>query len=425
MQFILLFCTIMRKLALENQITMKQISYLLYSIIILFTLYSCNPNNNQCKNDDETADTVTIIEYGIPIEQYEMEEGIVKKGQTLSDLFASFGALPQITSQLNTLNDSIFNVKNVKAGSTYKVYFTNDSIRVPHYFVYNKSVVDHMVFHLIDSLHIHHYQKPINSILKTSSAVIESSLWNAIEEQNLNRALAIDLSDIYAWEIDFFGIQKGDNFTVLYDELFVDSTSIGIGKIHAVKFNHEGKDYYAYHYSDSIAELDGYWNEKGQNLKKAFLKAPLKFSRISSGFSYARKHPIYKIVRPHTGVDYSAPKGTPVMAIGDGKVIFKAYKGGGGNTIKIKHNSNYTTAYLHLSNYAKGIRTGSQVKQGQVIGYVGSTGASTGPHLDFRVWKNNTPINPLRMESPSADPIPSNCMNKFQAICDSLTKYLN
>lgn len=415
----------MRKLALENQIAMKQTSYLLYSIIILFTLYSCNPNNNQCQNDYETSDTVTITEYGIPIEQYEMEEGIVKKGQTLSELFASIGTLPQITSQLNTLNDSIFDVKSVKAGNTYQVYYTNDSVRVPHYFVYHKSVVDHMVFHLIDSVHIHHYQKPINSILKTSSAVIESSLWNAIKEQNLNRALAIDLSDIYAWEIDFFGIQKGDNFTVLYDELFVDSTSIGIGKIHAVKFNHEGKDYYAYHYSDSIAELDGYWNEKGQNLKKAFLKAPLKFSRISSGFSYARKHPIYKIVRPHTGVDYSAPKGTPVMAIGDGKVIFKAYKGGGGNTIKIKHNSNYTTAYLHLSNYAKGIRTGSHVKQGQVIGYVGSTGASTGPHLDFRVWKNNTPINPLKMESPSADPIPSNCMNNFKAICDSLTKYLN
>lgn len=161
-------------------------------------------------------------------------------------------------------------------------------------------------------------------------------------------------------------------------------------------------------------DTTGYWNEVGENLQKAFLKAPLKFSRISSGFTYSRRHPVTRIVRPHTGIDYAAPKGTPVMSIGSGVVIQKGYAGGGGHTVKIKHNATYTSAYLHLSAYGKGIAKGARVSQGQIIGYVGSTGLSTGPHLDFRIWKNNTPINPLKMESPPAQKILAGRMAEFK-----------
>jgi murein DD-endopeptidase MepM/ murein hydrolase activator NlpD len=158
-----------------------------------------------------------------------------------------------------------------------------------------------------------------------------------------------------------------------------------------------------------------WWNEKGESMRKAFLKAPLQYSRVSSGFSYSRKHPVTRKVQPHTGVDYAAPKGTPVMTIGDGVVTSVKYEGAGGNTVRIRHNSVYSTAYLHLSKYAKGLKAGQRVRQGEVIGYVGSTGRSTGPHLDFRVWKNGTPINPLKMDSPPAEPIKEANREAFEA----------
>jgi murein DD-endopeptidase MepM/ murein hydrolase activator NlpD len=226
--------------------------------------------------------------------------------------------------------------------------------------------------------------------------------------------LALELSEIYAWTIDFFGLQKGDSIRVYYDEQYVDSTRVGIGRIYAADFYHGRKWLEAFYFE--AGDVHSYFDGDGKSLRKAFLKAPLNYKRISSHFTYARKHPIYKTVRPHTGVDYAAPAGTPVVSIGDGVVIEKGYKGGGGNTVKIKHNSTYTTAYLHLQKYGPGIAVGTRVSQGQVIGYVGSTGASTGPHLDFRVWKNGTPVDPLKMESPPVEPVPTKYRPEFDSI---------
>jgi murein DD-endopeptidase MepM/ murein hydrolase activator NlpD len=245
-----------------------------------------------------------------------------------------------------------------------------------------------------------------------AAVTINSSLWNDVVRAGYNPLLALRLSDIYAWSIDFFGLRKGDSFMAIYEELYVGDKFVDIGTIHGAYFTHAGREYDAYRFiQDEVAQ---YWNEKGENLRKAFLKAPLSFSRISSGFSYARRHPVTRVVRPHTGVDYAAPRGTPVMSIGDGVVIQKSYAGGGGNTVRIKHNSTYTTAYLHLHNYAKGLAVGKRVRQGEVIGYVGSTGLSTGPHLDFRVWKNGKAINPLTMEAPPADPIKKSSAESFK-----------
>jgi murein DD-endopeptidase MepM/ murein hydrolase activator NlpD len=235
--------------------------------------------------------------------------------------------------------------------------------------------------------------------------------------------VAIELSEIFAWTIDFFGLQQGDAFKIMYDEEYVDSMAIGIGEIHGAWFRHAGKEFTAIPF-----EQDGkieFFDAEGNSLRKAFLKAPLRFSRISSRFTGSRYHPVLKRYTTHYGVDYAAPSGTPVLSIGDGVVISAGWSGGGGNMVKIRHNSVYSTAYLHLKAYGSGIRAGTYVRQGDVIGYVGSTGLSTGPHLDFRVWKNNAPVNPLTLESPSVEPVKKEQMDAFLAASAEIVMGLN
>ena len=399
---------------------------ILLIIGLALTFVGCNKPSEQEQEEQifqEIAEDKLNIEYGgIIVDDYNAIDKKITSGTAVSNLFISAGVDPRTAYQLNFTPDSIFSAKRVKAGKSYTIYQTKDSVAKTDYIVYHRSLVEHVVFDFKDSLNVSLYKKPVTTVSKVDSVQIESSMWNAIVDNNLNLGLAGELSEIFAWVIDFFGIQAGDGFKVYYDENYVDSTSVGISKIHAAVFTHNKQLYYAYNYEKG--ETSGFWDEKGNSLKKAFLKAPLKFTRISSGFTYARKHPVYKVVRPHTGIDYAAPKGTPVMSIGDGKVTLRAWKGGGGNTVYIKHNSVYSSGYLHLSAYAKGLKVGDRVKQGQVIGYVGSTGASTGPHLDFRVWKNGTPINPLKMESPSVAPIPAALMEDFKVVRDSLNTKL-
>jgi hypothetical protein len=248
-------------------------------------------------------------------------------------------------------------------------------------------------------------RKKVDIVRQKIRGKIETSLWNAMIDAGSNPMLANDLSDIYAWSIDFFGLQPGDSFSVVCNEEFVDTISLGCNKILAAYFSHANTDFYAIPFNQS--NVESYYDLDGNSLRKAFLKAPLKFSRISSKFSNSRLHPVLKIRRPHHGVDYAAPSGTPVYAIGDGKIIKASYgyNRGGGNMLKIRHNGTYTTAYLHLKGFAKGIKSGVYVKQGDLIGYVGSTGLSTGPHLDFRFYKNNQAIDPLRVEAPPVEPV--------------------
>jgi len=224
--------------------------------------------------------------------------------------------------------------------------------------------------------------------------------------------LAVELSEIFAWSIDFFGIQEGDRYKVLYEESYVDSLSVGIDRILGAWFFSSGTEFWAIPF-----EQDGvrsFFDEKGNSLRKAFLKAPLRYSRISSGFSNSRYHPVLKIRRPHHGVDYAAPTGTPVHTVGDGIVTKIGYQAnGGGNYVKIKHNSVYTTTYMHLSRFGKGIRSGVYVKQGEIIGYVGATGLATGPHLDFRFYKNGSAVNPLTVEAPPVEPVHPENLNPY------------
>ncbi len=364
-----------------------------------------------------------VYKYELPVDSFYLEESVVGAGQHLSSILSRYGVNLGTIDTIAKKAKPVFDVRKIRQGNYYTVFQSRDSTRRAMYFVYENSPILFTVFELFDSLKVYQAEKKVIYKMKTAQGEIQSSLWNAMKASGLDPMLALNLENVYAWTIDFFSLQKGDRFRFIYDEIYVDSVSIGINNIYAAQFNYYGKEILAFRFekNDSV----GYYNQKGENLQKEFLKAPLKFSRISSGFSGGRLHPILRIVRPHHGVDYSAPTGTPVMSIGEGTVVSKGWAGGGGNTVKIRHNSVYTTVYMHLSRYADGINAGSRVRQGQVIGYVGSTGLSTGPHLDFRVYKGGSAVNPLTIESPPARPVDPKYMQEYTMLKDSLLRDLH
>lgn len=350
--------------------------------------------------------------YGINIDTLDVEEGYIGKNQYLSTILHSKGVSYQTIDMLSK-NRKTFDPRRIKKGNKYSFLLTRDSVPEAVYFVYEIDNINYAVFGLRDSIAVWLGQKEIDTIRETACGTITSSLWNSMIENGYDINLSLRMSEIFAWTIDFFGIQKNDEYAIIYDRMYIDSTSVGIGNIYAACFKHSGSNQYAFFF-DGNGKSD-FYDENGQNLRKAFLKAPLNYSRISSKFTGNRYHPVLKIYRPHHGVDYAAPAGTPVVAIGDGTITKKGFQAkGGGNYLYIKHNSTYTTCYMHLKGYAKGIKQGVKVKQGQVIGYVGSTGIATGPHLDFRVYKNGNPIDPLKMKSPSAESVRTNDMEKFK-----------
>jgi len=309
---------------------------------------------------------------------------------------------------------SVFDVRKIRSGNNYILFCDRDSIARARYFVYEHDPTTCYVFSFNDSLNITPFKKEIKSEIKYSSGTIETSLWDAMVNGGLNRELVGKMSEIFAWTVDFFGLQKGDNFKVVYEEFFIDGKSLGAGRIYGAQFNRTGSTITAIPFIQDGKE--SYFDIDGNSLRKAFLKAPLEFSRISSHFSSARMHPILRIIRPHYGVDYAAPIGTPVKAIGDGRVTAATNEGASGRMVRIQHNSVYATGYMHLSRFGDGIAPGKIVKQGDIIGYVGSSGLSTGPHLDFRFYMNGSPVDPLKVDAPPVEPISEVNKPKFEKI---------
>ncbi len=396
---------------------MKKTKYLiglvLFLIIIFFLTLFVNHYSGLTIPDELPSDTLSMDSftpapppriYGLEKDSFVMTQGRIKYAQNLASLLLKYDVEYSTIYSLAQASKKVFDVRRMKAGNPYSVFLSKDSTATPQWFAYEIDHTDYVVMSLKGDTVIYRGSKPIETIRETAKGTITSSLWNTINDQHLNPNLGLELSDIYAWTVDFFGIEKGDHFTVIYDEQFVDSAAIGISTIYAACFTHRGTPYYAFRYKqDSVVS---FFDEQGTSLRKAFLKAPLKFSRISSRFSNSRLHPILKIRRPHHGVDYAAPSGTPVYALGDGRITHRGWDPkGGGNYLKIKHNSVYTTVYMHLRGFAKGIAKGNRVTQGELIGYVGQTGMATGPHLDFRVYKNNSPVDPLKIKAPAVEPI--------------------
>lgn len=377
-------------------------------------LLSCGHGKGDGSSSESAASgTERVWPLGFATDTLRADTLKVRSGQTLSGLFTGLGLSDRAAYELVQASDSVFPARSLRSGKDCFA-FTADTLGL-RYLVYEKDRVNSVVFKCFPPYGAWNAAKEVVRERKYADVTINSSLWIDMKDAGASPALILALADVYAWTVDFFGLQKGDRFRVVYDERTVGGETLDVDTIRVAQFI-SGKDSLSCYMFNQGDGGNIYWNEKGESMRKAFLKAPLHFTRISSGFSYARKHPVTRRVQPHTGVDYAAPKGTPVMSIGDGTVLSAKNEGAGGNTVRIRHNSVYTTAYLHLSGYAKGIRSGTRVRQGQVIGYVGSTGRSTGPHLDFRVWKHGSPINPLKMQSPPAEPLRPAFREQFDSV---------
>ncbi len=341
--------------------------------------------------------------YGVEIDSFEVVKAAFEVNQNLSEVLSSYNIGSNQVVAVASLPKDLFDVRRLQANKPYTIIHQKDSLHTAHSFIYHPNPIEYVRIDFGDEVIVERGLNPVDTVEHELSGVIESSLYVSIMEAGGTPQLVNELADVYAWVIDFFGLQKGDHYKLIYSTLEVEGEPAGFGEIKAASFTHQGRELLAFVYDQGKGPE--YFDECGQSMRKTFLKAPLHYSRISSHFSYSRLHPILKIRRPHLGVDYAAPRGTPVVAVGDGVVTNVSYSGGAGRMVKIQHNSNYMTAYLHLSGYGPGIKAGATVTQGQVIGYVGSSGLSTGPHLDFRFYKNGVPVDPLKIDPGSADPI--------------------
>ncbi len=382
-------------------------------LVVMLALLS-KTSGHKAEREDEPEETrVVRYEFEIPVDSFDQEIIRIQPNQFLADILLSRGVNYTTIDQLARQSKPIFDVTRMKAGNRCRFFYSPDSINELKHLVYEIDQTAYVVYSFGDSLKIRRGEKQVEIRESVIRGEINSSPWAAMQELGASTTLAIELENIYAWTIDFTGLNKGDRFETYHENKYVDSTFIGIGKVFATRMIHGGKSRYAFLFEQD--GIESYYNEEGESLKRAFRKAPLLSYRISSKYSNSRMHPVLRIRRPHHGVDYAAPQGTEILSIGDGKVVQVGYDNASGHFIKIKHNSVYTSGYLHLRNRTK-FSVGQFVKQSEVIGYVGATGLATGPHLDFRIWKNGKPVDPLTIESPPVDPVKNELRPRFDSI---------
>lgn len=391
-------------------------------IFLIFLSVSCNNSENKTPETASVPSDTSVNReinspvflYGIPSDTYNLLPGNIKPNGFLSEILLKHGVSMQEIDQVIKNSKTIFDVRNIRSGKNYILLCDRDSTARARYLIYEHDPAICYIFSFNDSLNITPFRKEIRSEIKYVSGTIETSLWNAMIDGGLHPSLVVKLAEIFAWTVDFFGLQRGDNFKVIYKEVFIEDKSLGTDRIYGAQFNRKGSSITAIPFTQDGKET--YFDIDGKSLRKAFLKAPLQFSRISSRFSSSRLHPILRIRRPHFGVDYAAPSGTPVHSIGDGKIIYAKTENGSGKMVRIQHNSVYATAYLHLNRFGAGISPGVFVKQGDIIGYVGNSGMATGPHLDFRFYQNGSPVDPLKVNAPPVEPVSEENREKFEKI---------
>ena len=353
--------------------------------------------------------------YGISLGEYSANKYLVKKDEAFGNVMDNLGIPYRRVLRLLEISKKEFDPRMWRYGDKYWVFKRLDSSKVADYFIYESSDTEYVLFHLQDSLYVKKVIRPTKISNRVVSGIIESSLYETLSEQNVSPAIAVRLSEVYAWTIDFFRIQKGDRFEVIFEERYVDDTLfVGTGRILGARFVHFGKEFYSFYFEDDKSGIRDFYSEKGEGLKRMFLKAPLEFARITSRYTKKRFHPVQKRWKAHLGTDYAAPRGTPILATASGTVIASTYNRSNGNYVKIRHNGTYTTQYLHMTKRAKGIRKGVYVEQGQVIGYVGSTGLATGPHVCYRFWKNGKQVDPLKEPLKRTEPLPRELWKDFE-----------
>jgi len=402
----------------------KWIGIVLMMIALLFILSNIN-NEKTTKEIDEVVPEVIEPEYvyGILVDSFNVTKGVVKQGQTLGEiLYANHIDHPQIAEIVNK-SKGIFDVRRVNAGKEFTIICVDDSTEKACYFIYQEDPTNYVVMDLTNEIDVYRGKKEVTTKVNVAYGEINSSLWITIQEQNLSPKIAAELSTIYAWTIDFFKIQKGDAFKVYYENKYIDDEYIGIGRILASEFTHKGQNFYSFYYREN-ENFGDYFDEKGRTLRKAFLKAPVDYKRISSRYSKRRKHPVTGRWKGHFGTDYAADRGTPIVTTANGTIVSASYTKNNGNFVKVRHNGTYTTQYLHMSKIKPGIRKGVYVKQGETIGYVGSTGLATGPHVCYRFWVNGKQVDPYKQDLPPGDPIKEENREVYMIAKDSLMQIL-
>ena len=401
-----------------------QLKRLVLIAVIVISTYACKEDNTaEVEYKQELAEIVEeekIIEFGFDLGDYEFKRDTIRKGESFGEIlsrnFIDYSKIYQIAEKAK---DTFDIARNLQVGKPYTLLFAkenaNDSIQKPTTFIYQKNLEDYVVINFKDSIQAYTSRKPITYVEKTATGVIESSISKTLEDKGLSQRLAYKMADeIYAWTIDFRRLQKGDRFKVIYTDKFIDDTIYGgIHNVKAAYFEHNGDSLYAFEFeTDSVKGIIDYFNEDAKNLRRAFLKAPVQFSRISSRYNLRRRIAVYGYkVRPHKGTDFAAPMNTPIMATANGTVTESRRRGGNGKYVKIRHNDTYSTQYLHMSKQA--VKKGQFVKQGDVIGYVGMTGNTGGPHVCYRFWKNGQQVDPFKQKLPEAKPISDSLKVKF------------
>ena len=392
----------------------------IFKLSILFLIVSCVNDKKVEPEIIQPKKEKIIKEFGFILNNYEVKKDTIDRGD-------SFGLIleknelyyPKIFNIVNEVK-KVFDIRRVNVGRPYTILYSKDSVRKPEYFIYQPSSIDYLVVSLGDSIYAEKKQKEVKLIDYEASGVIKNSLSETMQELGLSPLITNELSEIYAWNIDFFRLEKGDNFKILYTSKFIDdSIYIGLNRVHNAYFEHRGKPFYAIEYeTDSVRGITEYFDENGKNLRRAFLLSPVQFSRISSRYNLRRKIAYYGRVRPHYGTDFAAPVGTPIRATASGRVEKSGYTRANGYYIKIKHNATYSTQYLHMRK--KGLKVGTQVKQGDKIGEIGMTGYTSGPHVCYRFWKNGKQVDPLKQKLPEAKPISDELRLKYLAYMEPI-----
>jgi murein DD-endopeptidase MepM/ murein hydrolase activator NlpD len=351
--------------------------------------------------------------YGFNIDEHEVIEERVKKNQYLSDILLHYNVPVKLINQVSALPRNVFDVRKIVPNKKYTVFCKPDSVKTAQAFVYEPNAIDYVVFTFRDSLQVDVCQREVTVVERSIAGVIQSSLSSTIYEMGISHEVTNKFVDIFAWQVDFQRLQKGDVFKLVYEEVQVEGQPIGIRNVNGIYFEHFGSPYYAIPF-DQGNGID-YFDDQGKSLRKALLKYPIEFTRISSRYTGSRFHPVQKVYKPHLGTDFAAPEGTPIRSVGEGVVEEAQYKSNNGNYVKIRHNGTYTTQYLHMSRIEPGIKAGVRVRQGQKIGYVGSTGLATGPHLCYRFWRNGVQVDALRVDLPASEPIANDYLEAYKA----------
>lgn len=361
--------------------------------------------------------------YGLVIDSMLVIEDKIRRNQNISEILSAYNINSESIYKLAKASKEVFDVRKIAANKKYTLICSKDSLKTVKAMIYEHNPIEYVVFNLFDSITVEKKSKEIEIVEREVSGIIETNLAITMSELGLSHQLTNDFVDIFAWQIDFFRLQKGDRFKVIFEEEMVEGNSVGIRSIKAAQFNHFGNDYFAYQYDQGNGS--DFFDEKGNSLRKALLKYPLKFDRISSRYSGRRYHPVQKRYKAHLGTDFAAPRGTPIRSVGDGVITEARYAKYNGNYVKVRHNSTYTTQYLHMSKIASGMKPGTRVRQGEVIGYVGSTGLATGNHLCYRFWKNGVQINALNVELPPSEPIEESKRADYELVRDEFKKQLD